>query len=56
MKKYISEQPKAANFLWAADIQKDSKEPLYVDQVHYTAEFSRRLADVISQYLVENFY
>ena len=26
------------NFIWCADIQKGLKEPLYVDQVHYSAK------------------
>jgi lysophospholipase L1-like esterase len=34
-------------FIWAADMQKDLAEPLYVDAFHYTAPMSRRLADFI---------
>ena len=56
MKKYLNENGQGANFLWAADIQKDSRQPLYVDQVHYTAKFSRRFADFIAEFLVKNFY
>jgi len=36
-------------FLWCADIQRSAQENLYVDGVHYTARFSRRLAEVIVQ-------
>ena len=32
------------NFLWCADIQEGRKEPLYVDQVHYTGAFSKAFA------------
>ncbi len=33
-----------ANFLWCADIQDGMNDPLYVDQVHYTAAFSKTVA------------
>jgi hypothetical protein len=36
------------DFLWCADLQKDEKECLYVDNVHYTAKFSSKLAETIS--------
>jgi lysophospholipase L1-like esterase len=36
------------NLLWLADIQPDRKENLYVDQVHYTAAFSRDIASLIA--------
>lgn len=38
-------------FIWAADLQEDLKEPLYVDAFHYTAPMSRRLADFIEETL-----
>ena len=34
--------------LWLADIQEHRTEPLYVDRIHYTAKFSRTLADAIA--------
>lgn len=37
----------APNFVWAADIQEDLKEPLYVDTFHYTASMSKRIAQFI---------
>lgn len=33
-----------ARFLWLADIQEDKKENLYMDRIHYTADFSREIA------------
>lgn len=41
------------DFLWAADMQEPLREPLYVDQVHYTAAMSRRIAAVIGQALLD---
>lgn len=40
------------NFLWLADIQQDRQEPLYVDQVHYTAGFSKTVAEAIGAWLI----
>jgi hypothetical protein len=44
--------PPADNFLWAADIQQDLAEALYVDQVHYTGEFSDRIAGMVADKLL----
>ena len=41
------------NFLWCADVQKAEKECLYVDPVHYTAKFSAKLAETISDMCFE---
>lgn len=41
-----------SNFLWLADLQKDQPGPLYVDQVHYTAAFSKTLAEAIGAWLL----
>lgn len=41
-----------ANFLWCADIQRDSKEGLYVDRVHYSARFSKQLAAHIAELMI----
>jgi len=38
--------------LWLGDLQRNKKEPLYVDQWHYTAAFSREIAEQIAQALV----
>jgi hypothetical protein len=37
------------SFIWAADIQKDLKEPIYVDAFHYTAPMSKRIAEFIGE-------
>jgi hypothetical protein len=42
-----------AGFLWAADMQEGLHEPLYVDQIHYTAAMSKRVAEVIGGALVQ---
>jgi hypothetical protein len=39
--------------LWAADIQEGVREPLYVDDIHYTAAMARRLSETIGQALLE---
>jgi GDSL-like Lipase/Acylhydrolase family len=36
--------PLTEDFLWLADMQRERREPLYVDQVHYTAAFSAEIA------------
>ncbi len=41
------EHPIGGHFLWLADVQEASREPLYVDIVHYTPSFSARLAGLI---------
>lgn len=40
-------------FLWAADMQEGLHEPLYVDQIHYTAAMSKRVAELIGRALVQ---
>jgi hypothetical protein len=37
-----------ASLLWLADIQEHRTEPLYVDSIHYTATFTRMLAETIA--------
>ena len=41
------------SLVWLADMQETLNEPLYVDRVHYTAGFSRRIAEEISKRLFE---
>jgi hypothetical protein len=41
-----------ADFLWLADMQETRKEPLYLDTVHYTADFSRDVAKEIADFVV----
>lgn len=40
------------NFLWLADIQRDLKEPLYVDAVHYSAKMSELIASRIADRII----
>jgi hypothetical protein len=40
------------NLVWLADIQEGRNEPLYLDTVHYTAGFSRVIAERIAEELV----
>jgi hypothetical protein len=49
-----SSTPDDDHFLWLADIQEDLNKPLYVDKVHYTAEFSTQIAEKIAGYLLDN--
>lgn len=44
------------NFLWAADLQASSTEPLYVDAVHYTPILAKKIAELISQALIVKNY
>jgi hypothetical protein len=41
------------NLLWCADLQQGEKECLYVDECHYTAKFSRKIATTIVQMCLE---
>ena len=38
-----------SHFIWAADLQENEKECLYVDANHYTAKFCKQIADFITQ-------
>jgi len=48
LRKLLEEKPLPPSFLWLAELQRGRAEPLYVDQVHYTAAFSRDLANAIA--------
>lgn len=48
MAEIIAQKPLGNNFVWAADIQENLKEPLYVDKVHYNPEMHRRIATFIA--------
>lgn len=43
----VAKDPPSEYFVWAADIQQDLKEPLYIDAFHYTAPMSKRIAAFI---------
>ncbi|MBP2294285.1 SGNH/GDSL hydrolase family protein [Azospirillum rugosum] len=45
MERQLAEQPEGDHFIWLADMQEKLERPLYVDNVHYTAEFSRLIAE-----------
>jgi hypothetical protein len=53
MAELIEKNPLGDNFLWCADIQKDKEKSLYVDLMHYSADFSKEFAMVIADLLVE---
>lgn len=53
MAESVRENPPEGCFLWLADIQEGIQKPLYVDKVHYTAEFSSRIANEIGDYISE---
>lgn len=42
------------NFLWAADLQENINEPLYVDAVHYAPALANSLAQAIANNLLAN--
>lgn len=48
MAELAKKTPLGNSFVWAADIQNNLVEPLYVDAFHYTAPMSRRIAEFIS--------
>ena len=41
--------PQKNQYIWLADLQKDEKNNLYVDYAHYTANFSNKIAESISE-------
>jgi len=49
----LRREPPGPDFLWAADMQEGVREPLYVDQIHYSAAMCRRVAEQVGQALVE---
>ncbi len=53
MAERVAADPLGGHFLWLADIQKDEKQALYVDKVHYTAAFTRTLATRMAARIAE---
>jgi hypothetical protein len=47
MAEHVKERPMPEGFVWCADIQRDLKENLYVDHVHYNAKMNRMIAACI---------
>jgi hypothetical protein len=56
MAKIMKGEPSRRDFLWSADIQNNLKEPLYVDNLHYSTSFSKQFATVIAESLIERNY
>lgn len=54
MKELFDKSPELfGNVIWLADIQEHSRKPHYIDAVHYSAAFSKVLADHIGRHLVQ---
>lgn len=53
MAESVAADPLGDNFIWLADLQQDTPEPIYVDQVHYSAQMNQQLAEAIGQSIEE---
>ncbi|MGE4165614.1 MAG: hypothetical protein AB7E67_06485 [Xanthobacteraceae bacterium] len=53
METVMRSRPLGDSFIWAADMQQDLKEPLYVDAFHYTAPMSKRIAEFIFEGMLD---
>jgi hypothetical protein len=49
--KYLAELKKDGDFIWLADIQKNKRQNLYVDKVHYSRDLNFMIADTLAAYL-----
>jgi hypothetical protein len=49
MAQHVATHDMGANFAWCADLQEGAQLALYVDQVHYTADGNRMVADCIAR-------
>jgi len=52
MAPHLKETGQREKVCWLADIQESRKEPLYVDQMHYTAPFSAEIGQLIGDFLL----
>lgn len=52
MKERMEAESPGRRVVWLADIQEELREPLYVDQVHYSPRFSRLIAERIADVLI----
>jgi len=52
MAAYVQDHPLGNNFIWCADVQEESREPLYVDRYHYTAKLASMVADCIASGMI----
>jgi len=55
MANVLRSRPWESNFFWCADLQRDARQPLYVDGEHYSAQFSRQIASHIADLLVARY-
>lgn len=51
---HLEELKKNGNFIWLADMQKNKKQNLYVDKVHYSKDMNFMIADTLAGYLSQN--
>lgn len=51
MREFYQRGDLGSNFLWAADLQTTAPDPIYLDMVHYTPQFSRVLGETIARSL-----
>jgi hypothetical protein len=49
MAERLKTQPLGPEFVWAADIQGDVADPLYVDGVHYAPNLARAVARLTAE-------
>jgi len=52
MAEYAATHRLGANFAWCADIQRDARRPLYVDQIHYSEVGNHMVADCIADTII----
>lgn len=53
MAKLAGTEDLGKNFIWAADLQENERENLYVDGVHYTAKFNKKIAEFITRSIIQ---
>jgi hypothetical protein len=51
----IDQLQRRDSFLWLADIQQERKQPLYVDQVHYTGAFAKVVAEAVGDFVLARY-
>ena len=55
MAAHLEAHPLGRNFIWGADLHKNTEGPLYVDAVHYSANFSQKIARTIGDILMKEY-
>jgi hypothetical protein len=53
MRTRLGDDYNTGNLIWLADLQEGREEPLYIDTVHFTAGFSRVIAESVAEQLIE---